>query len=479
MKIKNVIAWGFCENSGLEIINELRSSLEISEWISDQEGSSDIYSLLLGRVPLVERDEKALQIFSDFYQKNFLMYCVIINRRGSNYFNLHELINEFNLSYYYFYQLIKEKKPELIIFSNIPHEGPDYILYKIAKIFGVKTLMCYQSLFPNKFFMTTSIADFGLFETIPAVFKGQKVVLDKTHKQKNCAFQEIEKLQAVERMGLFVQRMFKCLWFFKKQTILMKYIFVLLVKFIGKPHKLNINSIVRRFDVLTQRANYEKNLALREIDKAFLIELLSTSKYLVYFPLHYQPELTTAPLGGVFQDQIYAIETLRSILGDEWIILVKENPKQSFYQRDELFFRRLSNIKGVHLINKLFPSLDIIEKARFTATITGTAGWETIKGGKKCLVFGQAWYATLENCLTYHSALTYAELLDFLDKVVSYEKFQQSFDTLLCKAGTGVIDPYYFELTEFNTDKKNAINVAHSIMTVVENPCTIWHAEKN
>ena len=106
MKIKNVIAWGFCESSGLEIINELRSSLEISEWISDQEGSSDIYSLLLGRVPLVERDEKALQIFSDFYQKNFLMYCVIINRRGSNYFNLHELINEFNLSYYYFYQLI-------------------------------------------------------------------------------------------------------------------------------------------------------------------------------------------------------------------------------------------------------------------------------------------------------------------------------------------------------------------------------------
>lgn len=99
--------------------------------------------------------------------------------------------------------------------------------------------------------------------------------------------------------------------------------------------------------------------------------------------------------------------------------------------------------------------------------------------GGKCLVFGQAWYAPLENCLTYHSALTYAELLNFLGKAISYEEFQQSFDNLLCKVGAGVVDPYYFELTESYTDKQNAINAANSIMAVIENPFTVWHAEKN
>lgn len=480
MKIKNIIVWGFCESSGLEIVNKLRSSIKISEWISDQEGSSDIYSLLLGRVPLVERNVKAVQIFSDFYQKNFPLYCVLIARRGLNYANLHELISEFTLDYYYFYQLVTEKKPQLIIFSNLPHEGPDYILYEVAKTLGVKTLMCYQSLFPNKFFMTTLIADFGYFETIPAIFKNKKMVLDKGHKQKNVAFQEVEKLQAIERKSWFEQLIYKCLWAFKKQTILMKTVFVLLAKIIlVKPRNLNINRIARLFDVRTRQACYEKNIDLRKIDRVVLKELLSTSKNLVYFPLHYQPELTTALLGGIFQDQMYAIEILRSLLSDEWIILVKENPKQDFFQRDELFFKRLSNIKGVHLIDKLFPTIDIIENVTFTATITGTAGWETIKGGGKCLVFGQAWYAPLENCLTYHSALTYAELLDFLGKAISYEEFQQSFDNLLCKVGVGVVDPYYFELTESYTEKQNAINVANSIMAVIENPFTVWHAEKN
>ena len=54
-----------------------------------------------------------------------------------------------------------------------------------------------------------------------------------------------------------------------------------------------------------------------------------------------------------------------------------------------------------------------------------------------------------------------------------------SFDNLLCKVGVGVVDPYYFELTESYTEKQNAINVANSIMAVIENPFTVWHAEKN
>ena len=244
-----------------------------------------------------------------------------------------------------------------------------------------------------------------------------------------------------------------------------------------KPRNLNINRIARLFDVRTRQACYEKNIDLRKIDRVVLKELLSTSKNLVYFPLHYQPELTTALLGGIFQDQMYAIEILRSLLSDEWIILVKENPKQDFFQRDELFFKRLSNIKGVHLIDKLFPTIDIIENVTFTATITGTAGWETIKGGDKCLVFGQAWYASLENCLTYHSALTYSELANFLGETKSHEKFRQSFDNFLHKVGTGIVDPDYSELVGAYTDKQNAINVARSLMAVIENPGTIWHIE--
>ena len=482
MKIENIFAWGFCGSSGREIVNELRASINISEWISDQEGSNDIFALLLGRMPLAVRSVDAVRIFSDFYQKHFPLYNVMINRRGLYYANFHELANEFTLDYYFFYQLITERKPQLIIFCNLPHEGPDYILYQIAKKLGVKTLMCYQSLFPNQFYMTTSIEDFGRFETIPAIFEHPKMVLDDGHKQKVVYMGEVEKQQAIERKSLFEQILYKYSCVCKKQIIFLKRIFILLTNvLLVRPHNLNINSIVRRIvrrlDARDRQDCYEKNINQRVIDRVALRELLITSKHLVYFPLHLQPELTTATLGGVFQDQLYAIESLRSLLGDEWIILVKENPKQGYFQRDKLFFKRISNITGVYLVDKLFPSIEIIKEVVFTATITGTAGWETIKGGGKCLVFGQAWYASLENCLTYHSALTYSELANFLGETKSHEKFRQSFDNFLHKVGTGIVDPDYSELVGAYTDKQNAINVARSLMAVIENPGTIWHIE--
>lgn len=53
----------------------------------------------------------------------------------------------------------------------------------------------------------------------------------------------------------------------------------------------------------------------------------------VYFPLHLQPEMATLPLGGRFNDQILAVECLRSLLSPDWNIIIKENPHQTCYQR--------------------------------------------------------------------------------------------------------------------------------------------------
>ncbi|OIQ97561.1 hypothetical protein GALL_204450 [mine drainage metagenome] len=468
--MENTIVWGFCGSDGREIVNELRASLNVTDWFSDQEGSAEIWSLLQGKIPSAKCNVDAVQSFGDFYQKHFQTYSVMIIRRGLNFSNFHELTNEFALTYYYFYELLRGKNIKLVIFSNIPHEGAEYVLYQLARIFEIKTLMCYQNIFPNQFFLTTSIGDFGCFQTIPPIFENRDIVLESGYTQKVIYMQDVERQQAAQQKGGLALRYFRIVSNVKKNGLLLAKILNLFIK----SGQLNAVSFAQKLANRNRQATYKKQNIQYAVDRKVLKQLLSTSKHLVYFPLHLQPELTTSAIGGVFQDQLYALETLRALFGEEWVILVKENPKQNYFQRDELFFERLARIPGVYWVDKLFPSVEIIEKAALTATITGTAGWESIKGGGKCLVFGHAWYATLANCLTYHPKLSQSELADFLAKVTTFAELSHSFDQLARKAGVGVVDKEYNGLVSGYDAKSNALNVASSLMAVINHPATVW-----
>jgi hypothetical protein len=468
----NTIVWGFCGDDGLDVINELKPKLNILEWFSDHRDSSSIWDLLQGLIPnILNRSQNAVKSFEWFYQQHFSLYGVMITRRGLYFSNTPKLTNEFALSYYYFYDLLTKKNIELVIFANLPHEGPDFILYQVAKLLRVKVLMCYQNIFPNQFFVMTSLDDFGRFLTVPAIFKHHEITPEFGFNQKLLPLVSVVNQQKAEQSGRLALIKFKLR---NKLSQIAKS----LVKFsclIISPQKLNVVKIAKKLAVIKLQSEYENRLSKCVVPKKFLDGVLNSSNKIVYFPLHLQPELTTSSIGGIFQDQVYAIEVLRALLGDEWIILVKENPYQNYFQRDELFFQRLSNIQNVYLVESKFPTIELIKHSTFVATITGTAGWESIKGGGKCLVFGQAWYSSLENCLTYHSALTIDQLLLFLAKENNFDCVAKSFDLLSERAGVGVVDDYYKRHVIGYNSKNNAVNVVNSLMAVINHSKTIWY----
>ena len=158
-----------------------------------------------------------------------------------------------------------------------------------------------------------------------------------------------------------------------------------------------------------------------EVQQKFIDKINNAEKY-VYFPLHLQPEMTTDTLGGIYYDQLLAIEKLRNILPDDWYIYVKENPKQTAYMRGLRFFERLSQIKNVRLLNKDVNTYDIMQDCQFVATITGTAGWEAITGGKPALVFGLALYRYLSGVSIYHDGITVKEILENNIDIVKLER---------------------------------------------------------
>jgi hypothetical protein len=238
--------------------------------------------------------------------------------------------------------------------------------------------------------------------------------------------------------------------------------------------KDRIKSILNKNSAPNLQRSYLRRLSEHALDGRTVDDLIAGQRKFVYFPLHLQPELTTATFGGVYQDQLYAIELLSALLKEDWMILVKENPKQTFFQRGELFFRRLRALGNVRLVSGTYSTYKLLEESQFTATISGTACWESLKGGKKCLIFGQAWYSTLPGCYTYSKEFDFDEFLGATRQELPFDELREAFGRLMSRAGDGVIDKDYSCLVAGFEVAANAKKAAGSMMQVLNSTKTRW-----
>ncbi len=188
------------------------------------------------------------------------------------------------------------------------------------------------------------------------------------------------------------------------------------------------------------------------------------SRNYIYFPLQLQPELTTSTLGGIFSDQILAIERLSSLIPKDWLIYVKENPKQLDGHRGSYFFKRLSLIPNIRYISKDINSFDLIENSQFVATITGTVGWEAIQHGKVCVVFGKAWYQNFSGVVKYRDSLRLNDILNIkIDKSIIQEQYNQ----LILKTANGIVDRGYISNYKDYSDKRNVEFLIDSLRKII------------
>jgi len=167
------------------------------------------------------------------------------------------------------------------------------------------------------------------------------------------------------------------------------------------------------------RARRTKESLLREYRK--LEKVPDFSRPALFVPLHYQPELSTAPLGGVFNDQPLMIELLARHLPAGWRIFVKEHravfdPQlRGDFCRARGFYERLAAIANVQLVPIEDASFEYIDNCRAVASVTGTAGWEALLRGKPSMVFGNAWYADCDGVFRCTSEAACADALQKID----------------------------------------------------------------
>lgn len=360
---------------------------------------------------------------SDQYAKvfdKFLYYQRMITRgtgEGWVDWNLQDYINLFNLQFDFFANLFERHHPDLVLLSTFAHEGFDCIVYLLAKALGIKTLIPLQSPFPNLFFCTTSVEAYGGFEDIPFFKEPEPYKIEKKH------FKSHPYLVFKTPYGIDFRTGLK-LWSLLRNK---------------GPARL-----LMRYFRLRQYNKTRSVLCREEQNIRFDVPY-------VYFPLHMQPELTTTSIGGIYEDQMLAIERLSKRIPPDWVIYVKENFVQTEQFRGAFFFQRLRRLPNVCMISRRINTFKLIESSQFVATITGTVGWEAITGGKNVLVFGHTWYRTLPGVFQFDERFTVARIMAYQ---IDHQELERKTGEMIAKMLPGVVEqPYEMLCRDFDVDK--------------------------
>lgn len=350
---------------------------------------------------------------------------VTVNARES------EIFNGFMAYFYWAHRLLKEKKIELVLFHNFPHESFDYVIYLLARYFGIRTIVLHQCfLMSDRFWISEEIEKFGDFSASPPI--SPKTMSGYTLPEQWYYMNDVSDK-----------------WVYTLRDLVMEVI--------RRPWRLPVAAL-----------RYHYNRDYRRLRSTTVTDFDESQRY-IYLPLHMQPELTTSTMGGPdgrYGDQVQIVEQLSMMTPPGVKIYLKENPKQTAQQRDSLFYRRIAALPNVSFVSPGISSALLIKKSIAVATVTGTAGWESLFHGKPCLVFGNAWYSGFRGVTKFVPGLRFEEWMTNIPP--SHEDLVEQLDELLTTTGEGVVDPLHAVVVPDFDPEINAQRIGASLMRYMQ-----------
>lgn len=457
----NVVVFALSEPNAIEAVKRLRQNgiINISAWLGSDKGQGVIdydYGILANEVVQKNIAKSCpVHIYDKLYSKLY-MFLDMAYRNGTN--AIYEYVNLFNLYVNFYYGLFSSREIDLLIFGDIPHFGVDSVAKDLADVMGIKTIMFHQGIELNRFFAFTDIKDIGLYETLPNddIYR---ITLPQKYEKDLFYMKQIKVIEPgntdnANNLSVYADLLKKALNSRKRCYV--------------KGRRF----ILHRFEEYCRKKRVNIEFHDNEERSMSNTEDIDFRKKYVYFPLHLQPEMTTSALGGMYCDQVLAIERLRKLLPDDWYIYVKENPKQSAYMRGEMFFRRLLLIDNLILVDRDINTYDLISNSQFVATITGTAGWEAISGGKCVLVFGLAWYRRLPGAFEYNDRIQYRHIVDYK---IDHAELEKEYRVLFGKSYAGVLECGSESVVENYNNEENNDMLYAAFCKIIDNVKKVGH----
>lgn len=374
---------------------------------------------------------------------------------------LHEYMDYIHLASDLIAHKIKEYSVDTVIFMSLPHLAWDLITFQIAKSLGLRTIVLSQSLLPGYFFSAASHMDFGQLDWSKLTQASKPYQINQHDNQKHFYMKDITQWQG-EYGRLTISDGFDILRYicFKEPALLMNWsalkIFLKQLKYV----KQRFPSWRDPFSHYFLRRNLNYFLDIIRFER----QEIDWSQDYIYFPLQLQPEASTSALGGMYVDQALAIEHLSKILPESCKIYVKENPKQQSFMRHALFFHRLCRVKNVVIVPSYTDTNQLLDHAVFTATISGTVGWESICKGKNVVTFGSAWYNSFPGVFPFSFELSFDHIRR---NVIDHAALERTVGRFIAHLPKGIIDLAYVEQLQTFDPEENLRLISTYIVDIV------------
>lgn len=388
------LMWGSGYPDAKDLINELRKSHQVVYFVGEFQGNNfpeiifhDYFEAYEGK-PAKEIDISKFDPAGEHLIRSLRdvesLILIMMNKRFDWLYTDERRHLYFDMLRYW-YGVLKHYKPDLIIFRTVPHAAFDYLVYELARILNIRTIMFWNSFLPDRLFVYN---DFRL---------GDEVLRQKIEENKNKNF-SLEDLSEVTRAYYTLQTekgrdptpvYTKA----DKKNFSLLNMLLIKIKIVMKSFfDLSIfeKTVLAMFKLFKQNIKDEYESVESEIffDKPF-----------VYLPLHFQPECTSCPLGEMFADQILMVEIISASLPEGWLLYVKEHPIQwfprglnFFSSRYRGYYKKIAALSNVRLVPLKTDTYDLINKSQAVATISGVAGIEALMRLKPVMIFGYPWY---------------------------------------------------------------------------------------
>ena len=325
---------------------------------------------------------------------------------------------------------LDEQKIDTVIFSDVPHEAYDNVMYELCKLKGVKTIL-YRSFFKtDRYFVMDS------YENMANIV---------SERLKTCKQNYFENDERDIQLSPSVESFYIALKSNKHRSLLFREETLRDNEFKYRFGEKNLLQFVRQKWVYRKRLKYHKNIAeefgvrnryrenlfeyireyafilkKRKSTKSFVRQYrclaekpVNDEKY-VYYAMHLLPECAVAPLGGSFSDQYLAIKMLSYCVPKEWKVYVKIHPAQVDVMLSINEIEKYKLLGNVRIVDEDTNQFELIKNSMAVATLTGEIAVEALMLDKPSFIFGYTYYAVAPLAFRVE---TEDELLKALDEI--------------------------------------------------------------